>query len=175
MNPIRIAALLLGLLFSLIAKAAGPALVVVIVIDGLPQEQVVKYRDLYGKGGFQRLLDEGAWFGNAHQAHAVTLTAPGHASVMTGTYPYRHGIIANEWTDRNSLGQVYCTGDPAHTYIGDETKKPRRLLSRRSTAPAADRPPGGSRRPRCQRPHLGDPLAKGEPGPAASCLAGGCL
>ena len=123
MNPIRAAALLLGLLLSLLAQAAGPALVVVIVIDGLPQEQVVKYRDLYGKGGFQRLLDEGAWFGNAHQAHAVTLTAPGHASVMTGTYPYRHGIIANEWTDRNSLGQVYCTGDEAHKYIGDETKK----------------------------------------------------
>lgn len=123
MNPIRAAALLLGLLFALIAQAAGPALVVVVVIDGLPQEQVVKYRDLYGKGGFQRLLDDGAWFGDAHHRHAVTLTAPGHATVMTGTYPYRHGIIANEWTDRNTLGPVYCTGDEAHKYIGDETKK----------------------------------------------------
>ncbi len=123
MNPIRAAALLLGLLFSLLAQAAGPALVVVLVIDGLPQEQVVKYRDLYGPGGFKRLLEEGAWFPDAHHRHAVTLTAPGHATVMTGTYPYRHGIIANEWTDRNSLGQVYCTGDEAHKYIGDETKK----------------------------------------------------
>jgi hypothetical protein len=123
MNPIRIAALLFGLLFSLLVQAASPALVVVIVIDGLPQEQVVKYRDLYGKGGFQRLLDDGAWFGNAHHGHAVTLTAPGHATVLTGTYPYRHGIIANEWTDRNTLGQVYCTGDEAHKYIGDATKK----------------------------------------------------
>jgi hypothetical protein len=124
MNPLRLAALLFFLVFSITVRAAGgPALVVVLVIDGLPQEQVVKYRDLYGKGGFQRLLDEGAWFGNAHHAHAVTLTAPGHAAVMTGTYPYRHGIIANEWTDRNTLGQVYCTGDEAHKYIGDETKK----------------------------------------------------
>ena len=116
-------AALCGLMFALAAHAAGPALVVVIVIDGLPQEQVTKYRDLYGKGGFQRLLDDGAWFGNAHHGHAVTLTAPGHATVMTGTYPYRHGIIANEWTDRNTLGQVYCAGDEAHKYIGDETKK----------------------------------------------------
>jgi predicted AlkP superfamily pyrophosphatase or phosphodiesterase len=124
MNPLRLAALLLSLFFALAVRAAGgPALVVVLVIDGLPQEQLVKYRDLYAPGGFQRLLDEGAWFGNAHHGHAVTLTGPGHASVLTGTYPYRHGIIANEWTDRNTLGQVYCVGDPAHTYIGDETKK----------------------------------------------------
>ena len=86
MNPLRLAALLLGLLFSIALRAAGgPALVVVIVIDGLPQEQVVKYRDLYGPGGFKRLLEDGAWFGNAHHGHAVTLTGPGHASVMTGT------------------------------------------------------------------------------------------
>jgi hypothetical protein len=123
MNLKQLAGLLLGLAIAFAAQAAGPALVVVIVIDGLPQEQVVKYRDLYGAGGFKRLLDEGAWFGNAHHGHAVTLTGPGHASVLTGTYPYRHGIIANEWTDRNSLGQVYCTGDTAHSYIGDETKR----------------------------------------------------
>lgn len=123
MSLVRLAALLLGLFFALTARAAGPALVVVIVIDGLPQEQVVKYRDLYGPGGFRRLLDDGAWFGNAHHGHAVTLTGPGHATVLTGTYPYRHGIIANEWTDRNTLGQVYCTGDEAHKYIGDDTRK----------------------------------------------------
>ena len=124
MKSFRLALLLLGLAAAFVVRAAaGPALVVVIVIDGLPQEQLVKYRDLYGPGGFQRLLNEGAWFGDAHHGHAVTLTGPGHASVLTGTYPYRHGIIANEWIDRNSLAQVYCTGDAAHTYIGDETKK----------------------------------------------------
>lgn len=124
MNMKRLAGLLFGLLIAFSALGnGGPALVVVIVIDGLPQEQVVKYRDLYGPGGFRRLLDEGAWFGNAHHGHAVTLTAPGHATVLTGTYPYRHGIIANEWTDRITLGQVYNTGDEAHKYIGDDTKK----------------------------------------------------
>jgi Type I phosphodiesterase / nucleotide pyrophosphatase len=125
MNFLRLGALLLGLLTALAGGAAekAPALVLVLVVDGLPQEQVVKYRDLYGAGGLRRLLEDGAWFGDAHHAHAVTLTGPGHATVLTGTYPYRHGIIANEWTDRVSLGQVYCTGDPAHTYIGEETKK----------------------------------------------------
>ena len=123
MNLRRLFGLLCGLLLAVAAQAAGPALVVVLVIDGLPQEQVVKYRDLYGKGGFQRLLEDGAWYGNAHHGHAVTLTGPGHATILSGTYPYRHGIIANEWTDRNTLGPVYCTGDPAHSYIGAETRK----------------------------------------------------
>src|SRR5258708_28841471 len=106
-----------------IAAGNSPKLVVVIVVDGLPQDQVVKYRDQYGAGGFNLLLQRGAWFGNAHHAHAVTLTAPGHAAVLSGAYPYQSGIIANEWIDRNTLATVYCTGDPAHIYIGEETKK----------------------------------------------------
>ena len=124
MNLLRLAILIASLLVSLTARAAGgPALVVVLIVDGLPQEQLVKYRDLYGAGGFKRLLDEGAWFGDAHHGQAVTLTGPGHAVVLTGSYPYRNGIIANEWADRNTLQQVYCTGDATATYIGDETKK----------------------------------------------------
>jgi hypothetical protein len=121
----RLAALFLLLACFAHAQAAAnsPKLVVVIVIDGLPQEQVLKYRDQYGPGGFNLLLQKGAWFGNAHQAHAVTLTAPGHTAVLTGAYPYQSGIIANEWTDPGTLLETYCTGDPAHTYIGEETKK----------------------------------------------------
>jgi hypothetical protein len=124
MKQFRLALLLLGVFFALAVRAAaGPALVVVIVIDGAPQEQLVKYRDLYGPGGFTRLLEGGAWFGDAHHGQAITTTAPGHAAILTGTYPYRHGIIDNEWIDRNSLAQVYCTGDTAHAYIGHDTKK----------------------------------------------------
>src|SRR5712691_5200672 len=118
----------LVLLFACLVQAAiaagnSPKLVVVIVVDGLPQDQVLKYRDQYGAGGFNLLLQGGAWFGNAHQAHAVTLTAPGHAAALTGAYPYQSGIIANEWIDRKTQAAVYCTGDPAHSYSGEETKK----------------------------------------------------
>jgi predicted AlkP superfamily pyrophosphatase or phosphodiesterase len=121
----HLAALLLLVAFAghVQAAASSPRLVVVIVIDGLPQGQVLKYRDQYGPSGFNLLLQKGAWFGNAHQAHAVTLTAPGHTAVLTGAYPYQSGIIANEWTDPRTLAETYCTGDPAHTYIGEETKK----------------------------------------------------
>jgi len=126
MVPRRLVVLIL--LFACLVQAAiaagnAPKLVVVIVVDGLPQEQVLKYRAQYGAGGFRLLLQRGAWFGNAHHAHAVTLTAPGHAAVLSGAYPYQSGIIANEWIDRRTLAAVYCTGDPAHSYIGEETRK----------------------------------------------------
>jgi predicted AlkP superfamily pyrophosphatase or phosphodiesterase len=121
----RFAVLLLFLAGFAHAQAATnpPKLVVVIVIDGLPQEQVLKYRDQYGPGGFNLLLQKGAWFGNAHQAHAVTQTAPGHTAVLTGAYPYRTGIIANEWVDHQTFANVYCTADAAHGYIGEETRR----------------------------------------------------
>jgi hypothetical protein len=110
-----------GIVPALAINKDAPALVVVLVVDGLPQEQMVKYRDLYGEGGFRRLLDNGAWYANAHHGHAATLTAPGHAAILTGSYPNRNGIIANEWVDRHTLARVYCTADRAHRYIGEET------------------------------------------------------
>ncbi len=110
-----------------------PRLVVLLVIDGLPQRQLVDYRAQLAPDGLRRFLDRGAWFANAHYEHANTLTGPGHAVTLTGAYPHRSGIIANEWRDPRT-GQVeYCTGDPAHAYIGHATSRldgtsPRNLL-----------------------------------------------
>lgn len=101
---------------------AQPKLVVVMVVDGLPSEQVQRYRDQFGQGGFRRLLEQGAAFSNAHQAHGITLTAVGHSAVLTGAYPNQHGIIANNWNDPVTHASVYCTEDRAHTYIGDKTE-----------------------------------------------------
>lgn len=105
-----------------IEKPTQPKLVLVLVVDGLPQEQVQRYRDQFGQGGFRRLLEQGAWYGNAHQAHGVTVTAVGHAAILTGAYPYQHGIINNNWIDPATRASVYCTQDTRYTYLGEETK-----------------------------------------------------
>ncbi|WBS01396.1 alkaline phosphatase family protein [Pseudoduganella sp. SL102] len=99
----------------------APKLVVVMAVDGLPQEQLVRYREQFGKGGFRRLLDGGAWFSDAHQAHGTTVTAVGHAAILTGAYPNQHGIVSNYWIDRATGQQIYCTEDRNHRYIGEET------------------------------------------------------
>jgi predicted AlkP superfamily pyrophosphatase or phosphodiesterase len=46
-------------------------------------------------GGLARLEREGAVFTHAYQDHAVTETAPGHATVLSGRWPRHTGILSN--------------------------------------------------------------------------------
>jgi predicted AlkP superfamily pyrophosphatase or phosphodiesterase len=115
-------ALLLASCASLAPAPPRPKLVVFIVIDGLPQRQVTGYRDQLAPDGFARFLDRGVAFSEAHYAHAFTVTAAGHATLLTGASPARHGIIGNDWRDRVTGAEVYCTGDTAATYIGNPTR-----------------------------------------------------
>ena len=81
-------------------KVRKPKLAVIVVFDQLRGDYLEKWKDLFGEGGFKRLQTEGAWFTNCHYPYSDTLTAVGHTSLVTGTSPYKHGIIANEWYDR---------------------------------------------------------------------------
>ncbi len=128
-------AVLAGCAAAPTAPAGRPRLMVLLVIDGLPQRQVTDYRDQLGPDGFNRFLQRGAWFADAHYGHAYTLTAPGHAAILTGAHPRRTGIIGNEWRDPATGALVYCTGDAAYAYIGHRTPplagtSPRNLLAR---------------------------------------------
>jgi hypothetical protein len=105
-------------------QPAQPKLVLVMAVDGLPQEQVTRYAHQFGQGGFRRLLEQGAWFSNAHQAHGITVTAVGHAAILSGAYPYQHGIIGNNWVNPATGGSMYCTEDTNYKYIGDEKTDP---------------------------------------------------
>lgn len=104
------------------AAQPRPRLIVLLVVDGLPQRQVVDYRDQLAPDGLARFLDRGAWFSDAHYGHACTLTASGHAALLTGAYADRTGIIGNEWRDAKTGEWVYSFGDPAHGYIGHATR-----------------------------------------------------
>ena len=117
------AALLNGCATSEPVVAQKPRLVVLLVVDGLPQYQVTGYRDQLAPDGFQRFLERGAWFSDARYGHAFTVTGAGHAVMLTGAYPHRTGIIGNDWRDRVTGDTVYCTQDEAHTYIGHKTQK----------------------------------------------------
>ena len=99
-----------------------PKLIVFIAIDGLPQRQVLAYQDQLAPDGFNRFLKRGSWFANAYYGHAFTVTAAGHATMLTGAYPHRTGIVGNEWRDAQTGAREYCTGDTSATYIGHATK-----------------------------------------------------
>ena len=114
-------ALLLSACAAVEAPPPKPRLVVLFVIDGLPQRQVTAYRDQLAPDGFARFLERGSAFGNAHYGYAFTVTAAGHATVLTGAYPHRTGIIGNDWSDVATGQAVYCTSDSGATYIGHKT------------------------------------------------------
>lgn len=98
--------------------AQKPRLVVGIVIDQLRYDYLLRFADLFGEGGFKRLLDQGAVFANAHYLHTPTYTACGHATFMSGATPALNGIIGNEWFDRASGKRVTSVNDGQVKLLG---------------------------------------------------------
>jgi predicted AlkP superfamily pyrophosphatase or phosphodiesterase len=77
-----------------LAPAPKPRLVVVITVDQLRPDYLDRYRPQL-LGGFAMLLKTGASFSDAYQDHAVTETAPGHSTILSGRWPAHTGITRN--------------------------------------------------------------------------------
>jgi len=110
-----------------------PKLVVGIVVDQMRQEYLYRYAPKFGEGGFKRLMKDGFMLTNAHYNYVPTLTGPGHASIYTGTTPAVHGIIANDWYDKDLKKKVNCVEDDKQKVVGSDKGNgdvsPWRLLS----------------------------------------------
>src|SRR5690242_6517391 len=81
------------------AYNAQPKLVVVIVVDQMRADYLERWHSEFGENGFRLLTDRGADFLNCFYDYANTITAPGHATLLTGSYTSGHGILSNEWWD----------------------------------------------------------------------------
>ena len=100
-----------------------PKLVVGIVVDQMRYDYIYRFWEDFGNDGFKKLINEGHFFRNAQFGYVPTYTGPGHASIYTGTTPAVHGIIANDWYDKNSGDYIYCAGDgDMHTVCNCEQK-----------------------------------------------------
>ena len=99
-----------------------PKLVVGIVVDQMRYDYLTRFQSKFGDGGFNRMISEGFNCKNNHFNYVPTYTGPGHASVYTGTTPKTHGIIGNNWYDKESKTRVYCAGDENVTSVGTENK-----------------------------------------------------
>src|SRR5688572_21710108 len=111
-----------------------PKLVVGIIVDQMRQDYLYRFGSKFGEGGFKRMMNNGFMLKNAHYNYVPTLTGAGHASVYTGTTPAIHGIIGNNWFDKELKKDVYCVGDEmfktvGSTSVADGQMSPNRLLS----------------------------------------------
>lgn len=113
-------ALLIALLLaapSRVSASDPPRLVVQITVDQLRGDLPLRYRDRFGPGGFRYLLERGTWYAAAHHPHAHTETIVGHTTLATGTYPSRHGMVANTWFDRETGKSVSNVEDPRYPLL----------------------------------------------------------
>lgn len=100
-----------------------PKLVVGLVIDQMRWDYLYRYYDKYGNDGFKRLLNKGFSFNNVMIPYVPTVTAIGHTSIYTGSVPSIHGIAGNDWTDKQTGKNVYCTEDADVKGVGTNSQK----------------------------------------------------
>ena len=103
---------------SLKAFRDRPKLVVVIVIDQFRADYLTRFEsrflpsEAHSKlGGFNYLMAKSAYFPFAKYDILQSMTCPGHATILTGSYPYMNGISLNEWYDRDEKRLMYCVED----------------------------------------------------------------
>lgn len=96
----------------------SPKLVVGIVVDQMRYDYLTRFWNHFDEGGFKRLVNEGYNCKNNHFNYAPTSTGPGHASVYTGATPATHGVIGNNWYDKEVGISVYCASDDSYASVG---------------------------------------------------------
>lgn len=83
------------------------SLVVFVTVDQLRPDYLIRYGPQL-TGGFRAILEAGTLFDHGRQNHAITETAPGHATLLSGREPIHTGILDN----------VEGVGDPTAPLLG---------------------------------------------------------
>ncbi|CAN5374469.1 alkaline phosphatase family protein [soil metagenome] len=115
-----------------------PRLVIGIVVDQMRYDYLTRFWHRYEEGGFKRLINRGYNFKNAHFNYIPTYTAPGHASVFTGTTPQNHGIIGNNWYNKFEKKDVYNAGDDNVNPVGTSSSAGKMSPHRMTSTTVAD-------------------------------------
>jgi predicted AlkP superfamily pyrophosphatase or phosphodiesterase len=101
---------------------ATPRLIIGITVDQMRYDYLLRYWNDFGDAGFRRLINTGFLCHNLHYNYMPTYTGPGHASIFTGTTPAYHGIIQNDWYDRENNSMIYCSSDSTAKGVGTSSK-----------------------------------------------------
>ena len=98
---------------------SGPAirLVLLVAVDQFRADYLTRFEGEY-QDGLKRLLTEGAVFTSASLEHYPTVTAVGHATMLSGAFPSDSGIIGNDWFDRETGATVQSVTDTTVKPIG---------------------------------------------------------
>jgi len=81
------------------AAAEPPRLIVQIVVGSMRAEDLNRYADNFGDGGFLRLLHGGTYYPESQYDYLHTSTPVSLATLTTGANPSVHGIVNERWID----------------------------------------------------------------------------
>src|SRR5690349_10093077 len=102
-----------------VTSAAAPRLVVMVSVDQLPFEYLLRMRKGFADDGlFRTVWEKGAVFTACHHGQAFTITGPGHSVFLSGAFPNTTGIVDNDWFDRSTGKTMYCVDDAATEVVG---------------------------------------------------------
>ncbi len=111
-----------------------PKLVVVVVIDQFRADFLSRLQKQFlpaSQLGFNHLMQTGAYFAQSNYGILQSMTCPGHAMILSGSYPSQTSIQQNEWYNSETRKKVYCADDAEFglsprrlktTTFGDEVK-----------------------------------------------------
>lgn len=123
---------------STIEKSNKPKLVIGIVVDQMRYDYLSRFYNKYSEGGFKRLMKDGYNLKNAHFNYSSTKTGVGHASIFTGTTPENHGVLSNDWYDKQSKKMINCVGDNRYKTVGTSSNEGQKSPYRIQTTTIAD-------------------------------------
>ncbi|HKA24043.1 MAG TPA: alkaline phosphatase family protein [Candidatus Eisenbacteria bacterium] len=106
-----------------ITPSVAPRLVVVLLFDQFRADFLDRFRSVFTADGFLRLEREGTRYTDCTIPYAQTLTAPGHATLLTGAPPSVHGIIGNGWYEAREGRAVSADFDPRARAVGSNDKE----------------------------------------------------
>jgi hypothetical protein len=93
-----------------LSDSPPPALVILITVDQMRPDYFTRFGDWHG--GFALLMSHGAVYLHGRQDHAMTETAPGHATLLSGRHPSHTGIPTNGLGVEDSTSPVLGGGAP---------------------------------------------------------------
>lgn len=104
-----------------------PTLIVVVSFDQMRGDFATRFAPFYQSkkgGGFVRIQREGADYKQCYYRHASNITGPGHATLLTGCYPAKTGIVGNDFCDGAKLTCGYCVSDDSTSFSARNLKVP---------------------------------------------------
>ncbi len=110
-----------------------PKLIIGIVVEQMRYDYLSRFWNQFGENGFKRLVNEGNNCKNANFSHFFTQTGVNYATLVTGTSPSYHGIVADEWYMPLKNKVINCVEDEREKSVGGSFESgrfsPRNILT----------------------------------------------